>query len=229
MNMGKEVPKVIVQTHAPARACDAHEQAREAMRKVAAQNPDFEHAYYGDAAAFEYLRREMPSVIPTYLALNNENPQARADLFRYARIYRDGGVYLDSTVCLTRPLAEIVAVGQQGVGSRAVLAHWGPPWGDPSLKAYCPHATLKDIPALGEFVNFFLIAPPRHPLLLRVVEHIMEEVEVQLRLPIEKRARGKGGVLRTTGPIAYTKEAQRLIQEGGGGALAIHNSVERLG
>ena len=220
---------MVVQTHTPARACDAHEQAREAMRAVAGRNPDFEHAYYGAAAALEYVRREMPSALPAYLALGEGNPQARADLFRYVRIYRDGGVYLDSTVCLARPLTEIVALGQRGDVSRAVLAHWGPPGDDPSRRPYCPHARLKGVPALGEFVIFFLIAPPRHPLLLRVVERVVAEVEAQLRLPAEKRARGKGGVLRITGPIAFTKEAQRFIEDGGGGALAIHDSVERLG
>lgn len=220
------VPKVIVHTHAPDRPEDCHEWAREAMAEAVRNNPSFTHAYYGDAACLTYIKRTMPEVLPTYLAINERHPQARADFFRYIRIYQEGGVYLDSTCCLTRPLEEIVAMGQMGDRKKAVLTHWGGLTRKGNL--FCPWKKMKGIPERGEFVNFCLIAPARHPLFKRVVEAVVREVSRQIENP-KKRVHGKYGVLRTTGPILFTREAVKFYSEGGEDWVAIHESIEDLG
>jgi hypothetical protein len=220
------VPRVIIQTHAPERPEDCHEWAREAMQKLVHDNPSFTHAYYSHATREEYIRQTMPEALRAYLAINEQQPQARADLFRYIRMYQEGGVYLDTCCCLKRPLEEVIAIGQRGDGKKAVLAHWGGT--TPKGKLFCPWNHVKGVPDKGEFVVFCLIAPPRHPLFKRVVEAVIRKVTLQLENP-KKRIHGPYGVLNTTGPVIYTKEAAKFMAEGNEDLVAVHDCIDDLG
>ena len=73
--------------------------------------PEFEVRFYDNAACVEYLRAHYhPRVLQRYLRLKS-GPH-RADLFRYALLYKEGGIYLDVKTRLVRPLRECVDPSQ---------------------------------------------------------------------------------------------------------------------
>ena len=73
--------------------------------------PEFEVRFYDDAACVEYLRTHYhPRVLERYLRI--KAGAHRADLFRYALLYIEGGVYLDVKTRLVRPLRDCIDFSQ---------------------------------------------------------------------------------------------------------------------
>ena len=93
------------------------EQAWDQFRRWAA---DHTVRFYDDAACVAYLSAHFAELMPRYAAL--KKPAHRADLFRYAVLYREGGVYLDVKTLLVRPLADAFP-DRRAVYS--VLSKWG--------------------------------------------------------------------------------------------------------
>lgn len=88
------IPQVIVQTHRDENISAEH------RASWIEKNPDFEYRFFDDAQCRDFFVQQMPGLLDTYDKL----PKAvqKADLFRYAYIYRFGGVYSDvDTVCET--------------------------------------------------------------------------------------------------------------------------------
>ena len=59
-----------------------------------------------DAGARRFLEEHMPSTVPTWDMLAGHGAH-RADLYRYVKLYVDGGIYLDIKIVPMRPLTEI--------------------------------------------------------------------------------------------------------------------------
>lgn len=65
--------------------------------------------FYDDEQCRRYLRDHFPPhVLQRYLTI--KSGAHRADMFRYAVLYREGGVYLDVKTILLRPLDEIIGL-----------------------------------------------------------------------------------------------------------------------
>jgi mannosyltransferase OCH1-like enzyme len=65
------------------------------------RNPDFEHHLFNDATARTYIAEHFPT---SYLAAFDmcAIPAMRSDFFRYAYLYKEGGIYVDAAVtCIT--------------------------------------------------------------------------------------------------------------------------------
>ena len=65
-------------------------------------HPDWEHRFYDDAGGRDFLRRELPHLLPPYD--NYSFNIQRADLFRVAAVYVSGGFYLDMDIDCHKPL-----------------------------------------------------------------------------------------------------------------------------
>ncbi|MEI6210727.1 MAG: glycosyltransferase [bacterium] len=194
------VPRIIHQT-----LPDKSNLPAEAARNIAnlkSVNPGWRHILYDDRDIHEFIQqsygREMLAV---FESINPLYGPARADLFRYLLSYKIGGVYLDIKSGCQNPFDSFVQEEDALLLSRwrnrrgEIFAGWG------------VH------PADGvesEFQNWHIICAPEHPVMLAVIESVLWNLR---HYSMQKYGVGKSGVLRTTGPIAYTKAIQPLLHQ----------------
>jgi len=183
----------------------------ERMRNL---NPDWTISVYEDEECLEFIRMYFDTdMLHTYRAINPRYGAARADLFRYLLLYQCGGAYLDIKSAATRPLDDVLKPADQ-----YLLAHWDNAPGRP-FQGWGVHA---ETPYPGEFVNWCIVAGPRHTFL----EHVAGAVQRNIRSYDPSRdGTGKRAVLRMTGPIAYTKAITPLL----GSAPARVIDIDKLG
>lgn len=75
----------------------------------AMQNPSYRHVHRNDTEAWAYLREHFSrDVAAAYRCLRA--PSNRGDLYRFAVLYREGGVYLDADMVLLHPFEDVVAL-----------------------------------------------------------------------------------------------------------------------
>lgn len=166
------------------------------------ENPGWTHTLYDDADIEDFIRRHYkPMYLELYRRINPAYGAARADFFRYLVVYRLGGVYLDIKSSATAPLDEVLMPID-----RYVLTHWPNRRNQP----FQNWSIVPDLPNLprGEFQNWHIIAEPQHPFLHHVIEVVMERIESYDRALV---GTGREGILRTTGPVAYTQALVPLL------------------
>jgi inositol phosphorylceramide mannosyltransferase catalytic subunit len=139
-------------------------------------------------------------VLESYLKLDVRYYAARADLLRYLIVYREGGVYLDIKSRFIGPIEHFVR-GDEGY----LLSHWRNRSGE-IHEGFGLYPELAHVPA-GEFQNFHVIAAPNHPFLGAVIERVLRNISEYS--PWD--AVGRTGVVRVTGPVAYTQAIHPLI------------------
>ena len=72
------------------------EQFKEAWDTTAENNPEFEQKLYTDLDINNFINEfDYPGLKKAYNRLNPKYGAARADLFRYAILYKNGGFYMD--------------------------------------------------------------------------------------------------------------------------------------
>lgn len=90
-------------------------------------HPVWDHRLYDDAAARDFLRRELPQVLPAYD--NYFFNIQRVDLFRVAAMYVSGGFYLDLDIECHKPLDSLCVhrciAGEEKVVAPDVVAGIG--------------------------------------------------------------------------------------------------------
>lgn len=159
-----------------------------------ARNSGWEHRLYNEEAAIGLILRHYgDDMLCNYMRISEEYPAARADLLRNLIIHAVGGVYLDIKSCFDRPLDEVVRQDDS-----YLLAQWRNGPGEPN-EGWGLHSDLKHIDG-GEYMQYFIIAEPGHPFSAAVIKTILHNI-ARYR---PWSAVGRVGVLRTTGPIAYT-------------------------
>ena len=180
---GRTIPKIIHQTYMsdrlPARLAANASQLRR-------QNPDFEYRFWSNQDVHDFIYESYGyDVLTSYLRINPKYGACRADLFRYLCIYKFGGVYLDIKSNTTRKLTDIIRDDDEYIFSQWDIGH---------------HPELMHIPG-GEFANWHVIASKGHPFLEKVIDAVLRNIETY---DPTKHGVGKLGVIRVSGPIAYT-------------------------
>ncbi len=103
---------------------------------------------------------------------------------------------MDIKSCADRPLCEIIRAGDE-----LILSRWDqhiyPGWG-----------LWPELGPEGEFQNWFVIARPRHPILMRVINRVINMIKLYRYSPLNV---GKQAVIRTTGPIPYTLAIEPIL------------------
>ncbi len=139
-------------------------------------NPHWDYRLWTDEECEDLIRRELPDFLPTYLAY----PKGiyRADIFRVAVLYIQGGVYADLDVECLRPLDELIEAA--GPGEWEVLLardhplheelHWG---------------------GRAMWMNAFMVAKPRARFFGLALERLTRAIS---------RPRPKKDVVNETGP-----------------------------
>lgn len=179
------------------------------------RNPDWDYRLYdnNDAIKFiiEHYGNEMEK---TYRMISEEYGAARADLLRHLLIYHYGGVYLDIKSNVVKPLNTVLRHDDQ-----YLLSQWDNGTGS-AREGFGLHPELASIPG-GEYQTHAIFAAPRHAFSRAAIDHIVHNIWNYKPWS----GVGKMGVVRTTGPSAYTLAVYPIL------ATAPHRMVteEELG
>lgn len=159
-----------------------------------ARNPDWEHRLYDEETAIDLiLKLYGDGMLSKYMRISEEYPAARVDLLRHLIIFAYGGVYFDIKSSFELPLDQVIRPDDS-----YLLTQWRN--GDGEInEGFGLHRDLRHI-AGGEYVTYFIIAEPGHAYSSAVIKKILFNIARYSSWT----AVGRTGVLRTTGPIAYT-------------------------
>ena len=209
---GTVIPPLIHQIHlrgssAGARAEDPLSLLPDVLRRnvedLKAANGGWEHRLYDDAAAERFIRDHYgQAMLRLFHAIDPVYGAARADLLRYLIIYRLGGVYLDLKSRFLQPIDQVI----DRAADRFVVSQWsnGP---DERYSLFGLHDDVASVDG-GEFQQWHVIAAPGSPFLRAVLERVCDNI---IRYRLWRDAVGGIGVLRLTGPIAYTFAVEPLL------------------
>lgn len=114
------------------------------------RNPDYSYQLFDDNEVRIFLEQEFP---PKYLKAYDRLTigAAKADFFRYAILYKKGGIYLDVDSGMTKPLKYLIKAD------------------DATLLSRERHPEL--------FVQWALISEKNHPFLGKTLEMILDNIE----------------------------------------------------
>lgn len=166
------------------------------------RNLSWDHRFYNRADAEAWLRDNADErTCRAYYAIDPNYHAARSDLLRYLICEKEGGLYLDVKSEAARPLDEVLRPSDE-----FLLSQW-PELQDRSVNKG-GHEELAHIPG-DEFVIWYIAASAGHPFLQAVIQKVLTNIENYNPWQIGVGAKG---VLRTTGPIAYTLAIHPMLK-----------------
>jgi len=193
------IPKIIHQTY---HSKNLPPEIERSVQNIKALNPGWEHRLYDDADIVEFIRAHYSAdVLNLYHRISHAYGAARADLFRYLLIYKIGGVYFDIKSSPNTALDEVIKPDDC-----YLLSNWKNAEGEP-YQGWGLHVELRDIPG-GEFQQWHIVAAPGHPFLEAVIAKVLANIR---RYHPGLHGVGKAGVVRLTGPIAYTQAIAPIV------------------
>lgn len=168
---------------------------RQTVEATRAHNPGWQATFW-DAGRGERFIAETYGrrVLDIYRSLDPRYYAARGDLLRYLILHALGGVYLDVKSIADRPLDDVL---------RPEDSYWlcQFPLARDRLAAQSHYAELRHVPG-GEYCQWVIVSAPGHPFLAAVLRDVLRNVAQYDPL---RAGVGGMGVIRTTGPIAYTR------------------------
>lgn len=165
------------------------------------RNPGWDHRFYDRESAEAWLAEHCSRAIrDAYHSIDPLYYAARADLLRYLLVERHGGVYLDVKSEAALPLDDVLRPDDS-----FLLSQWAELRDRPAGQG--THRELDHI-AGDEFVNWYVVASAGHPFLRAVIDRVMANIA---GYSAWRDGVGRMGVLRTTGPIAYTLAIHPLL------------------
>ena len=165
------------------------------------RNPGWHYQLFDDRQAEDFASSFDHRIGEAYRRINPAYGAARADLLRHLLIYKFGGVYLDIKSELSRPLDEVLKPDDS-----YILTQWENGKGAVH-EGFGMHHDLANVPG-GEFQNYHVIAEASHPFTEAAIERIVSNIMAYRPWS----AVGRTGVLRTTGPIAYTLAIHPILE-----------------
>jgi mannosyltransferase OCH1-like enzyme len=198
---GTSIPRVIHQTFYERKLSDRLQANVDHLR---AMNPGWEYRFYDDHDIAEFIKAQYPRWVGKYFErIDPRYGAARADLFRYLLMYKVGGLYLDIKSTATRPLDSVLKPDD-----RFILSQWYLPNGQFEHSEGFIY-DLRHIPG-GEFQQWHILCAPGHPFMKAVIEAVLANIDAY---DPYLHQTGKRGVLRVTGPIAYTLAIRRIMAD----------------
>lgn len=196
---GAVIPRIIHQTFYN-RNLPTEIQAN--VDKLRRLNPNWEYRFYDDDDIANFIQSNYPPIVWSYFRrIDPLYGAARADLFRYLLIYKVGGIYFDIKSSVTRPIEEVLQKDDT-----FLLSNWG---GMINRSNWGNHYELRNIDG-GEYQQWFIATVSGHPYLKEVLETVLSNIDFYYP---SLHGVGKKGVLRVTGPIAYTLAIHRVLTQ----------------
>lgn len=195
--MGTSVPKIIHQIFLDGFSklpVEIHKSI-EAMRAL---NPEWEYRLYDAETAELFIKEHYgEGMLRAYLKIDRLYYAARADFLRYLICYAEGGVYMDIKSRARRPLNDVLRSDDT-----FLLSQWNDMKDiDPYQTSHpAAHAELRHVKGF-EYVQWFVVSARGHPFLKAVIAQVLDNIDRYRPLQGEV---GRKGVLKLTGPIAYT-------------------------
>lgn len=194
------IPKLIHQTTADKQKLNAA--IAENVAKLRALNPSWRYCLYDDDDIITFIRDAYdPKTVARYEAINPIYGAARADYFRYLVMLKLGGVYLDIKSTCDRPLDEALQADDEHL-----LSHWKNKPGE----RYAGFGLYPELPPEGEYQQWHIVSRADHPFLHKVISRVSRNLD---EYSTGVQGVGHFGVLRTTGPIAYTQAISQILSE----------------
>lgn len=195
---GTHIPRLLHQTFY---SRDLPAELQQNVARLKSLNPDWEYRFYDDAAIVEFIAKNYPPAVLQYFErIDPRYGAARADLFRYLLMYKAGGVYLDIKSSATRPLDEVL-----DPQDRFLLSEWNNE--SDEFNVWGKHYELRDFGG-REFQQWYIACAPGHPYLRSVIENVLRNIDTYIP---GLHGTGKPGVLRVTGPIAYSLAIHKIL------------------
>jgi inositol phosphorylceramide mannosyltransferase catalytic subunit len=196
---GCSIPKVIHQVYF-SKTGRVPAIIRRNIDKICALNPDWDHRLYDDRDMEAFIASTYGEPLLSYYSrIHGSYGASRTDLFRYLLMYKTGGLYLDIKSSMERPLQSVLHPEDV-----FVLARWPL---DAPYEGWGLHRELRHL-GLREFQQWHIAAAPGHPFLRAVIETVVHKIA--LYNPFLHKV-GRYGVLRLTGPVAYTQAIAPLL------------------
>ncbi len=198
MEEGTHIPRLLHQTFY---SQDLPAELQQNVARLKSLNPGWEYRFYDDAAIVDFIAKNYPPAVLQYFErIDPRYGAARADLFRYLLMYKTGGVYLDIKSSATKPLDEVL-----DPQDRFLLSEWNNE--SDEFNVWGKHYELRDFGG-REFQQWYIACAPGHPYLRSVIENVLRNIDTYIP---GLHGTGKPGVLRVTGPIAYSLAIHKIL------------------
>lgn len=180
---------------------------KEVFEKTEKLMPGYKQVYYDDIMIEKYIKENFSQRI--YNAYRNINPEygaARADLFRYLIIYKEGGIYMDIKSGPKKLLDDIF----EKEGNKLLVG-----LGEDKIPYYLPKKHLQDLLYLhddwsfvtgvkgSEWQQFIFASPSGNPILGLIIKQVVSNIEEGMKNK-EYYNSGKYSVVAMTGPIPFS-------------------------
>lgn len=182
------IPKIIVQTHRDPAIGVTERRTWQQM------NPEFEYRFFNDAECLQFLQRFMPGLVSVFEKL----PKAvqKADLFRYAYIYFNGGVYADVDTVCEAPLCSYIDFEQDSMVVGVEMT--------PEIFKNGIHKYTQMYISPFQVLQWAFAAPPKHLALGVMLDRIRFYVDSFSEEQLRQWSQDDRFTLETTGPMMFS-------------------------
>jgi mannosyltransferase OCH1-like enzyme len=205
---GSVIPHIIHQTFM---SKNLPKELQENVENIKRLNPGWTYILYDDNDIETFILENYGPVILSYFErINPRYGAARADLFRYLLMYKCGGLYLDvKSTCISN-MDEVLKSND-----KYILSNWRNKAGE----IHAGYGISSEVTHIegGEYQQWHIIAAPGHPFLKAVIETVLSNID---KYRPWLHGTGGIGVLRLTGPLAYTLAINPILE------LAAHRMVK---
>ena len=179
-----------------------------AIKQTENNMSDYEQVFFDDNDIEKFIRENYNErILNAYLSINSDYGPARADFFRYLVVYYYGGIYLDVKSSIIKNIEKDIEENKDKLlvsKGRDNLINYPTNFG---LLPYCKNNyNWSDFSGInyGEYNNWHIICPAGHPVMKKVIQQVVTNIEYGLQNKTEYE-NGEYSVLILTGPIMYTK------------------------
>lgn len=171
-----------------------HPKVKKNLDNLSAKNQDWEILVFDDNDIANFIKENFDNFyLDLFKIVNPKLGPAKADLFRYLYILKNGGVYLDLKSTINPRLNDIIKKDDD-----FIVSSWG--------KTHSGWGIHKEIGKIKEFQQWFIISSPNNDIFRSLIDRCI------LNLSFYNKGifgLGKNGVVRSTGPIPFTQEMIR--------------------
>jgi len=194
------IPKIIHQTYSKKKGL--HQLFIDNIARLRELNSGWDYHLYDEDERREFIASHYDrDILGSYEKINPLYGPAKADFFRYLLLYQKGGVYLDVKSTLIKTLDDVLRPDDN-----YILSHWRNEKGQPR-EGWGLYPILG---GRGEYQQWHIVAAPRHPFLEAVIHRVKRNID---NYNTSRDGVGKNGVIRMTGPIAYTQAIQSVQKD----------------
>lgn len=168
-------------------------------------NSGWEYKLYRNEDIKHFIKQNYGELIWHYYErIDPQYCASKADLFRYLLIYKEGGVYLDLKIQLSKPLDSALLPSD-----KYIISHWDNLPGDKNEGHQTMIPELAHIPR-GEYLMGVIISSPGHPFLRSLILKVLENIDTYNPYTVGV---GWNGAMRVLGPVPYTLAIHELIEQ----------------